>query len=171
MLPRYIIECCLTYASSIYTCRVARYSKFACPALLSCERCCCPTINHQTWHPITFSPCFYSAEVVVGIQTINIAASKTLNRIQSFFCRRQPLLLDLPPSIVAARLVQLKTMLPKADVAAIVIQKPSILLIRDIPGVLGGALQKLKALMPGIPVEDKLHHFGNAWWSFVSLIP
>lgn len=62
-------------------------------------------------------------------------------------------------------------MLPNSDVFQIINNKPSLLLIDDIPQVMGSALQKLKALMPGIPVEDKLHQGGTVWWSFVSLLP
>lgn len=44
------------------------------------------------------------------------------------------------------------------------------LLIDDLPGVVGAALNKLHALMPGIPVESKLHEGGTVFWSFSSLI-
>jgi hypothetical protein len=50
------------------------------------------------------------------------------------------------------------------------LQKPTLLLIDDLPGVVGLALKKLHALMPGIPVESKLHEGGTVFWSFSSLI-
>jgi hypothetical protein len=50
------------------------------------------------------------------------------------------------------------------------LQKPTLLLIDDLPGVVGLALNKLHALMPGIPVESKLHEGGTVFWSFSSLI-
>jgi hypothetical protein len=46
-----------------------------------------------------------------------------------------------------------------------------LLLIRDLPAVVGTALAKLHALMPGIPVEGKLHEGGTVFWSFASLLP
>lgn len=49
-------------------------------------------------------------------------------------------------------------------------QKPTLLLIDDLPGVVGAALNKLHALMPGIPVEAKLHEGGTVFWSFSSLL-
>jgi hypothetical protein len=50
------------------------------------------------------------------------------------------------------------------------LQKPTLLLIDDLPDVVGAALNKLHALMPGIPVESKLHEGGTVFWSFSSLI-
>ena len=50
------------------------------------------------------------------------------------------------------------------------LQKPTLLLIDDLPGVVGVALNKLHMLMPGIPVEAKLHEGGTVFWSFASLI-
>lgn len=50
------------------------------------------------------------------------------------------------------------------------LQKPTLLLVDDLPGVVGAALNKLHALMPGIPVESKLHEGGTVFRSFSSLI-
>lgn len=50
------------------------------------------------------------------------------------------------------------------------LQKPTLLLVDDLPGVVGAALNKLHALMPGIPVQSKLHEGGTVFWSFSSLI-
>jgi hypothetical protein len=54
--------------------------------------------------------------------------------------------------------------------ACVCLQKPTLLLIDDLPGVVGLALNKLHMLMPGIPVEAKLHEGGTVFWSFASLI-
>ncbi len=43
-------------------------------------------------------------------------------------------------------------------------------LLQDLEGRIRGALRKLHALMPGIPVEARLHEGGTVWWSFVSLL-
>eukprot|EP00775_Hariotina_reticulata_P014591 gene14591-14722_t len=42
-------------------------------------------------------------------------------------------------------------------------QKPTLLMLDDIPAVLGPALNKLHMLMPGIPVEKKLHEGGTVF--------
>jgi hypothetical protein len=49
-------------------------------------------------------------------------------------------------------------------------QKPTLLLLDDVPGTVGGALAQLHALMPGIPVEAKLHEGGTVFWSFSTLL-
>jgi hypothetical protein len=66
--------------------------------------------------------------------------------------------------------LQLKLLMPPANVAELVYQKPTLLMLDDIPAVLGPALNKLHMLMPGIPVEKKLHEGGTVFWSFASLL-
>lgn len=71
---------------------------------------------------------------------------------------------------VALKVLQLKLLMPAANIAELLYQKPTLLLLPDIPAVLTPALNKLHALMPGIPVEKKLHEGGTVFWSFVSLL-
>lgn len=71
---------------------------------------------------------------------------------------------------VAGKVLQLKMLMPTANIADLLYQKPTLLLLDDIPGTLGPALNKLHALMPGIPVDKKLHEGGTVFWSFVSLL-
>jgi hypothetical protein len=149
--------------------------------------------------------------------------------------RRCPRLCALPLPTMTLRVLQLKLLLPQADVSEIVRHKPSLLLLevgphaapeghpgggcpcpsnleagaavaprpgaaagcrrtgrlgpaaralapatrppcaaprrlQDLPSTLGAALSKLRALMPGIPVEARLHEGSTVWWSFVSLL-
>lgn len=61
-------------------------------------------------------------------------------------------------------------LMPACDVAALLYQKPSLLLHPDLPSALRPALAQLHALMPGIPIEAKLHEGGTVFWSLVSLL-
>lgn len=76
----------------------------------------------------------------------------------------------LSPLQVAVKVLQLKMLMPTANIAELLYQKPTLLLLPDISVVLVPALNKLHALMPGIPVEKKLHEGGTVFWSFVSLL-
>ena len=67
-------------------------------------------------------------------------------------------------------MLQLKMLLPESNIGELLYQKPNLLLMRDLRGSLEPALKKLRALMPGIPVERKLHEGGTVWWSFASLL-
>eukprot|EP00879_Flechtneria_rotunda_P006411 GHRR01006736.1.p1 GENE.GHRR01006736.1~~GHRR01006736.1.p1 ORF type:complete len:221 (+),score=62.08 GHRR01006736.1:151-813(+) len=84
--------------------------------------------------------------------------------------KRHPGLLKLQPQLVAERVLQLKLTMPAANVAELLYQKPALLLIDDIPGALTPVLNKLHALMPGIPIEKKLHEGGTVFWSFSDLL-
>lgn len=97
-----------------------------------------------------------------------MATGSTYRTLQML--KRHPGLLQLQPSEVAQRVLQLKLLMPTADISQLLYQKPTLLLLDDLPGVVGAALAKLHALMPGIPVESKLHEGGTVFWSFSSLI-
>lgn len=84
--------------------------------------------------------------------------------------KRCPDLLLLEPYQVASKVLQLKLLLPESNIGELLYQKPNLLLMRDLRGSLEPALKKLRALMPGIPVERKLHEGGTVWWSFASLL-
>lgn len=84
--------------------------------------------------------------------------------------KRCPDLLQLDPSEMAAKVLQLKMLLPQSNVGELLYQKPGFLLMEDLEGTLRPALKKLRALMPGIPIEKKLHEGGTVWWSFSSLL-
>jgi hypothetical protein len=78
--------------------------------------------------------------------------------------------LNAPHLQVASKVLQLKMLLPESNIGELLYQKPSLLLMADLKGSLVPALNKLRALMPGIPVERKLHEGGTVWWSFASLL-
>jgi hypothetical protein len=71
---------------------------------------------------------------------------------------------------VARRVLQLKLLMPEANIPELLYQKPSLLLLQDIPGTITPALAKLAAIMPGIPVVKKLHEGTNAFCNFCSLL-
>jgi hypothetical protein len=71
---------------------------------------------------------------------------------------------------VACRVLQLKLLMPAANIPELLYQKPSLLLLQDIPGTITPALAKLAAIMPGIPVVRKLHEGTNAFCNFCSLL-
>eukprot|EP00878_Enallax_costatus_P012585 GHUV01013143.1.p1 GENE.GHUV01013143.1~~GHUV01013143.1.p1 ORF type:complete len:226 (+),score=72.97 GHUV01013143.1:300-977(+) len=97
-----------------------------------------------------------------------LATGSTFRTLQML--KRHPQLLELPSDEVAVQVLQLKMLMPAANIAELLYQKPTLLLLPDIPAVLVPALNKLHALMPGIPVEKKLHEGGTVFWSFVSLL-
>ncbi len=70
----------------------------------------------------------------------------------------------MDPAMLARRVLALKLLLPRADVSGLIYQKPRLLLISDMEGVLRPALAKLHALMPGIDVEARLHEGGSVFW-------
>lgn len=104
-----------------------------------------------------------------AIQLTDIMATGSVFRTLQMI-KRHPQILELPPYEVANRVLQLKMVLPEANIADVLYQKPTLVLLDDIPGTLEPALKKLRALMPGIPVERKLHEGGTVWWSFTSLL-
>jgi hypothetical protein len=83
--------------------------------------------------------------------------------------KRHPALLELGAPDVASRVLALALCLPGANVPELLYQRPSLLLLPDIPAVVGPALAQMTALMPGIPLTRKLHE-GSAFWSFASLL-
>lgn len=85
--------------------------------------------------------------------------------------RRRPELLEVPTQLLVYRLLTLKGLLPGANLPEMLRLQPSLLLLEDPDVTVGRALRQLHALMPGIPVESKLHEGGSVWWSFIGLIP
>ena len=77
----------------------------------------------------------------------------------------------LDASILAHRVVLLKELLPGCNLPALLMLSPSLLLLDDLDATVGHAIRQLRALMPGIPVESKLHHGGTVYWSFFGLLP
>ncbi len=74
---------------------------------------------------------------------------------------------------LAARVLQLKMLLPHSNVADLIYQRPSLLLLsrESAAAAIKPAILKLEALMPGIPIQRKLHEGGTVFWSFASLLP
>eukprot|EP00882_Tetradesmus_deserticola_P005714 GHRQ01006016.1.p1 GENE.GHRQ01006016.1~~GHRQ01006016.1.p1 ORF type:complete len:242 (+),score=108.98 GHRQ01006016.1:196-921(+) len=97
-----------------------------------------------------------------------LATGSTFRTLQML--KRQPGLLRLSPAEAACRVLQLKLLMPEANVPELLYQKPSLLLLQDIPGTISPALAKLTAIMPGIPVVRKLHEGTNAFCNFCSLL-
>lgn len=85
--------------------------------------------------------------------------------------RRRPELSRLPPALVAQRVVILKDLLPGCNLPDLLMLAPSLLLLDDLDATVGHAIRQLRALMPGIPVESKLHLGGTVYWSFFGLLP
>jgi hypothetical protein len=102
----------------------------------------------------------------------------TLHRIFSFhkphetahFLRRQPQLIIQPSTDLAERLVKLRLLLPTANIPGVVLHKPSLLLMQDYESRVANAVRQLRALMPGVAFERKLHEMGATWWSFTQLL-
>eukprot|EP00775_Hariotina_reticulata_P014596 gene14596-14727_t len=90
-----------------------------------------------------------------------LATGSTFRTLQML--KRHPNLLLLSPCQVASKVLQLKLLMPPANIAELLYQKPTLLMLDDIPAVLGPALNKLHMLMPGIPVEKKLHEGGTVF--------
>lgn len=85
--------------------------------------------------------------------------------------RRRPQLAQLSTPLVAHRVVLLKDLLPGCNLPDLLLLAPSLLLFDDLDATVGHAIRQLRALMPGIPVESKLHHGGTVFWSFFGLLP
>jgi hypothetical protein len=97
-----------------------------------------------------------------------LATRSTFRTLQML--KRHPALLQLDSDEVALKVLQLKMLMPTANIGELLYQKLTLLLLPDIAAVVTPALNKLHALMPGIPVEKKLHEGGTVFWSFVSLL-
>lgn len=83
--------------------------------------------------------------------------------------RRRPELLEVPTSLLVSRLLALKRLLPGANLPEMLRLQPSLLLLEDPDSTVGAAMRQLRALMPGVPVESKLHKGGSLWWSFIGV--
>ncbi|KAK9829575.1 hypothetical protein WJX72_006573 [[Myrmecia] bisecta] len=94
----------------------------------------------------------------------------TGSRKVGHFIRKQPELLLLPLSVVAERMLELKVLLPAADLSAILLRRPDLLLCKDIPNTLGRAVRQMRAFMPA-SFERRLHTQDNLWHSFESVLP
>ncbi|WIA35854.1 hypothetical protein OEZ86_004239 [Tetradesmus obliquus] len=97
-----------------------------------------------------------------------LATGSTFRTLQML--KRHPGLLSLSPEEVACRVLQLKLLMPEANIPELLYQKPSLLLLPDMAGTIRPALAKLAAIMPGIPVVKKLHEGTNAFCNFCSLL-
>ncbi|XP_075263776.1 uncharacterized protein LOC142355532 [Convolutriloba macropyga] len=84
--------------------------------------------------------------------------------------RRAPGLLELSSAEMAARILKLKSILPNANLPELLKLRPSLILLEDMDASAGHAIKMMRRLMPGTAVEEKLHHGGTAYWTFVQLL-
>jgi hypothetical protein len=85
--------------------------------------------------------------------------------------KRHPELLQLDAALLANRVLQLRLLLPRTNISALIWQRPSLLLLEDAASAVPHALAQMRKLMPGIDFEARLHEPSTAYWSFVSLLP
>jgi len=84
--------------------------------------------------------------------------------------RECPELLALPADELARRMLRLKALLPRANVAALLMLNPALLAEEAAPEAMEKALRTMLKLMPGIPIEEQLSQGGAQYRTFVDLV-
>ena len=76
----------------------------------------------------------------------------------------------LEPHILAQRLMELKTVVPQANIMRLVHLGPWLLLLDNIEEHVRPALRQMDKMMPGFQVASKLDEGSGVWWSFADFM-
>ncbi|KAK9837439.1 hypothetical protein WJX81_002398 [Elliptochloris bilobata] len=107
----------------------------------------------------------YLLQAVLALsEIIDLEDDETLNLLRNY-----PGVILVPPGVVASRTLQLKLALPAVDLRWVLRRAPWLVTEEDGAERARAALRKLKALMPALPVEERLME-GSLWNNFASLL-